>query len=140
MKLIFKLIIILILAAPAAGNSQDRSKKHAEIEAIKAAFITKKLDLTADEARQFWPVYNAYQKEIGALYRQKRQNMKNAEGNPSQRLSEDLDFDGQILQVKKNYQKEFAKVLPADKVLTLFRAEREFREQLIKELRERRHN
>ncbi|HEY1024660.1 MAG TPA: hypothetical protein VGE26_05800 [Sphingobacteriaceae bacterium] len=140
MKLIFKLVMILVLAFPAFAQSQERSKKHGEIEAIKAAFITKKLDLTADEAKEFWPVYNAYQKELSALFRQKRQNIRNADGNPSQRLSVDLDFDGQILNVKKNYRKEFEKILPPQKVLTLYQAEREFREQLIKELRERRHN
>ncbi|HEY0900159.1 MAG TPA: hypothetical protein VGD90_12560 [Sphingobacteriaceae bacterium] len=141
MKLFINILFMLLLAAPAF--SQNRGKghgKHEEIEAIKAAYITKKLDLSSEEAKSFWPVYNDYQRELGAIMRERRQNFKSGGGNPSNRLNADFDYEGRVLALKKSYQKEFSKVLPPQKVLTLYRAEREFREQLIKELKERRGN
>ncbi|HEY1005804.1 MAG TPA: hypothetical protein VGD92_01445 [Sphingobacteriaceae bacterium] len=140
MKLLFNILFLLLMAAPGMLHAQERSgkSKHEEIEAIKAAFITKKLDLTSEEAKAFWPVYNDYQRELSAIIRERRQNFKSSGGNPSGRLNADFDFEGRVLALKKSYQKEFAKVLPPQKVLTLYRAEREFREQLIRELKERR--
>lgn len=136
MKVLICFILNIFLLLPTFA--QDHSDKHKRIEALKASFITQKLDLTPAESQKFWPVYNQYQKEISALYRQKRQNNLNNKNNPNAALNNELDFDAKILNVKKSYQKEFAKVLPAEKVLALSQAEREFREQLIKELRERR--
>ena len=121
--------------APGKGSS-----RHSEIESVKIAFITKKLDLSADEAKAFWPVYNNYQKELMSIIRQRRENYKRRDGSPQNKLNDDFDFEGKILALKKDYQKEFAKVLPPQKVLTLYQAEREFREQLIKELKARRGN
>ena len=34
------------------------------IEAVKIAFMTKYINLSADEAQKFWPTYNAYNNEI----------------------------------------------------------------------------
>lgn len=141
MKLFVNILFMLLLAAPGFAQSRGEGQsKHEEIEAIKAAFITKKLDLTAEEAKAFWPVYNDYQRELSAIIRERRQNFKSSGGNPSNKLNADFNFESQVLALKKNYQKEFSKVLPPQKVLTLYRAEREFREQLIRELKERRGN
>lgn len=37
------------------------------IEAIKVAYITKQLNLSAEEAQKFWPVHNAYMAELKKL-------------------------------------------------------------------------
>ena len=42
------------------ANQENREK----IKAQKVAFITSKLELNADEAQLFWPVYNEYQKKL----------------------------------------------------------------------------
>ncbi|WP_423147302.1 hypothetical protein [Rubrolithibacter danxiaensis] len=136
MRLFFCILFSVIFIGSA--HSQDKQDRIKRIEALKAAYITKKLDLTPDEAKGFWPVYNNYQHEISNLYRQKRQNQFNHRENPKEALSNDMDYDNKILDVKKKYQKEFSRILPAQKVLDLYNAEREFREELIKELRDRR--
>jgi hypothetical protein len=136
MKVLICFILNIFLMLPALAQ-QDHDK-HNKIEALKASFITQKLDLTPGESQKFWPVYNQYQREISALYRQRRENRMANKGNPNAALNNDLNIEAKILDVKKSYQKEFAKVLPPQKVLALTEAEREFREQLIKELKERR--
>lgn len=109
-----------------------------QIEAIKIAFITEKLDLTTDEAQHFWPVYNNYQRDLQEIFKLRHQSKLNKVNDPENELNAELDFEERILDLKKKYKREFTKVLPVQKVLLLYKAEREFREQLIKQLRERR--
>ena len=54
-----KKIIIPILALFISLNTFSQSKKD-KIKALKVSFLTERLELTQDEAQQFWPVYNAY--------------------------------------------------------------------------------
>ena len=61
--------IILFLNMSTELIAQERREHYQRIEAIKVAFITKKLDLTTEEAQKFWPVYNNYQKELMVLMR-----------------------------------------------------------------------
>ena len=50
---------VLSFAQPRGGGMRaDR------IEAVKIAFMTKYINLSADEAQKFWPTYNAYNNEI----------------------------------------------------------------------------
>ena len=134
----FIICIIFIFFFTIPTFAQEKQDRHQQIEALKASYITKRLDLTPEEAQKFWPVYNEYQGYITNIYRKKRENQQVNKDNAQEALKNDLDYDTQILNVKKKYQKEFSKVLPSEKVLALIQAEREFREELIKELKERR--
>ena len=130
----------LFFAGSAFGQDKTAQKKHAnhaEIQAIKAAYITKKVDLTNEEAKAFWPVYNAYQKEFVELIHQRRANIKSRGGNSIAKLDDDFNFEERILDLKKRYKSQFVKILPPQKVLTLYRAERDWKEYLIQELKAR---
>ena len=48
-----------------------------------------------------------------------------------------LDMESKILELKKRSTREFSKVLPPEKIVKLFQAERDFKNELIRELRER---
>ena len=140
MKFIFSILFSIVFLTAASAQSNSHEEKMKKIEALKAAFITKKLDLTPEESQRFWPVYNEYQKTLSELYRKKRQNYTREGGIPKKNLTDDLDIDTKILNTRKKYRDEFSKVLPSSKVTALSQAEREFREELIKELGERRRH
>jgi hypothetical protein len=141
MRLVVSFIILLFLTAPAFSQKGNPVRNnHEEIQAIKVAYISKKVNLSSDEAKDFWPVYNAYQKEIGGLMHQRWQNFKNQKGNASAKLDDEFDYEGRILELKKKYKTEFTKILPPEKVFALYRAEREWKEHLIQELKERKKN
>ena len=133
MRVIIGVLLNFILMLPALAQ-ENHKEKWERIEALKVSYITQKLDLTTEEAQRFWPVYNEYQKQVSALWRKKKQVQRENKDNPQEALNKDLDYDAQILNIKKKYRKELTKVLPPDKVLALTQAEREFRERLIKEL------
>lgn len=145
MRLVVSCFLFLFFAVPAFSqtdhpNGQGGHDKHEEIQAIKAAYISKKVSLTAEQAQAFWPVYNDYQKEVGQLIRKRRENFKNKSGDANEKLDDDLDFEARILDLRKKYKTEFSKILPPDKIYILYRAEREWKEYLIQQLNDRRKN
>lgn len=94
------------------------------LEAVKIAFMTKYINLSADEAQKFWPTYNAYDNEIKKM---RQANMQ-----------DELAFGEAVLNIKKRYKPEFKKILNDDiRVNNTFKAEGEFRIELQKELRKR---
>jgi hypothetical protein len=135
-------IYIILLSFISITNSfaqqPNQGRRVKEIEAIKIGYLTRRLALTPDESQQFWPVYNAYQRELLSINKQKKENRILQNDNPEKLVDDDFKFDTQILELKKRYRKEFAKILSSEKVKTLYIAEREFREELIKQLKKRR--
>ena len=132
--------IILFLNMSTELIAQERREHYQRIEAIKVAFITKKLDLTTEEAQKFWPVYNNYQKELMVLMRKRREDRQKTDIAPGDKINADLAYESRMLDLKKKYKKLYLKVIPAEKVLLLYQAEREFREHLIKQLKHRKRD
>ena len=62
----------LMAQPPAAGG---------DLEAIRVGYITKKLSLTTDEAKVFWPVYDAYRDEMKLVRDDQRDNVQSAKEN-----------------------------------------------------------
>lgn len=124
------------------GNRQRKEK----IDAMKIGFLTDYLDLTSEEAKEFWPVYNKYQSEIDQLRKGRRDNLLNDQTNLDSMTDAELEklVDSEIifhqneLDIQKKYHPQFKKVLPMKKVAKLYRAEEEFKKKLLEMIRERR--
>ena len=120
---------------------QKRGEKSEKIEAYRVAFFTQKLDLTADESKAFWPVYNDYQKELRELRKAERQLSR---GNYSEMSDQELEeaiekrfeLRQKQLDLEKQYYKKFKAVLPMKKLAKLPRTERAFRSELLKKVKE----
>ena len=143
----FLLIIncMVALAQPASRPvSPQKTEKREEIESYRIAFLTQKLSLTPEEAQRFWPVFNQFTAEMKALKanRVSNRDMKNDIQNQSDKDVEKM-VDGEIatrqqeLDVVKKYHTQFKQVLPIKKVAILYRAENEFKKELLDKIRER---
>lgn len=122
------------------NSTVDNSAGMHRIEGIKSDYLSDNLHLTNDEATRFWPVYNNYQKEMNVVLHQKRQNMFNSQGNANDVVSDNFKYDSKILNIKKHYNDEFSKILPPEKVMSFWKSERQFSEEMIKRLKNRRDN
>jgi len=111
------------------GDQKDGDQKGGKLEALKIGYLTKKLDLTTEEAQRFWPVYNKYTEEIRGIRKEQRQ--KN--------LSE-LEAEDKMLNVRKRYNGEFSRALTPEKANNFFRSEKEFGNFIRNELQQRRLN
>lgn len=116
------LLLILTILTGTFFNAGAQGKMEEKIQALKIAFITEKLQLTSSEAQQFWPVYNSYEKEIETLRR-------------SSQNGDVLENEEKLLAIRKKYRPSFEKILGPAKMNNLFLAEKEFRNILIKRLK-----
>lgn len=107
------------------------------LQNIKEAFIKKRLSLTSEEEQQFWPLYRQYQGEMVNVRRLKRLNNSDAQANGPEQVKKDLEYESKLVNLKKHYNDEFLKVLPAEKVSLLYKSEREFNDEMINVLHER---
>lgn len=123
MKKISILIIFSFLFS-LCGFAQPH-KEGERLEALKIAYLTKKLNLSSDEAQKFWPAYNQYMAEL----RKTRQ-----EG----RGGDEIEREEKLLAIRKKYQAEFSKTLSPNRANQFFKAEKEFYQVVQKELMERR--
>jgi Spy/CpxP family protein refolding chaperone len=60
------------------GKAELQGEKKENIEAMKIAFITNKLELSPEEAQKFWPVYNQYNEKLKDLRKKRRQDEREA--------------------------------------------------------------
>lgn len=124
--------------SPASGEDKVKS--------LEILYISRELDLTPEEAQKFWPVYKKYSEEVNQLIAERRKKTKELKTKPrtdqlaSEALDRELGFEKRMLEIKTRYKEEFLKVLPASKVSMLYRAEREFRSMMIRQLKERREH
>ncbi|WP_052017070.1 hypothetical protein [Arcticibacter svalbardensis] len=140
MKHYLVLILSILLLSTSTYAQPGSPERHQQMEALNAEFLTKNLNLNKQEAQSFWPVYNNYRREMNNLFRARHQVRKQAkeQGNPG--LVDGLKYETQILETKKRYLKQFYEVLPKAKADLVYSTEREFREHLINQLKERREN
>jgi hypothetical protein len=120
-------IIALSLSCFVPATAQDDPKgEGGRVEALKIAYLTRKLNLSTEEAQRFWPIYNKYSDEIRKVQLDMRKN------------PDEIEREEKILNIRKRFNSEFTKALTAEKVNTFFRAEKEFHGMVQKEMMERR--
>jgi hypothetical protein len=136
----------ILLALPFTGMNAQRQAGNGrlkeKLKASHAAYITQELELTETEAQKFWPVYNAYRSEIEGLRfdadRKSVETMTDKEAEDL--LNEQLETKAKEVEVQKKYVLKLKTVIPARKILLLWKAEKEYREKVISNLKNRRRN
>jgi hypothetical protein len=107
------------------------------MELVKESFISQKLNLTADEAKVFWPLYRRYVQDQTAVRILKRQNNSTNSPDGTEQIDKELDYEAQLVEIRKHYKDEFLKILPPEKVSQLYKSERQFNDEAVKILSER---
>ena len=129
------------ISALAEERFQDNWKD--KIMSEKIAFLTMEMGITPEEAQIFWPVYNQVDKERDEAIRSVFRSYKAVEdavaaGKGEKELNKLLDEYLAALkaqgEVEQKAYKEYAKVLPVEKLAKLYVAEEKFRRQHIRKL------
>jgi len=146
MKKIFLLIILAVFSLTylfAQGRREMDPEMLEKIKAEKISFFTSKMDLTPLEAQTFWPVYNEFenkrfeiQREIHEFEHMSDEKFARLSDTEIEKMTNNYinSFEKEA-QLLKDYNKQFLKILPKKKVLTMYRTENEFRGHLIREFR-----
>lgn len=151
-----KHLVLMLALSGSAATAQTRlqpgprpAPAKERIESAKIGFITRELNLTPEEAKAFWPIYNAMEADLKKANRDPlREGLKTVRGEggidnlsdaQARELLAELDKVGAEREaVRRKYQKEFLKILPPQKVLKLHVAERKFRQEVMERLKDAR--
>jgi hypothetical protein len=120
----YLLITLFFLSGLTLLKAQDDPEENSKIEALKIAYISKKLELSPEEAQKFWPVYNQYFKEL-------RQVIKDRKGPDGDIIEEEQ----KVIDIRKKYKEQFIRVIGQPRMNKLFHAERDFRKILINRIK-----
>lgn len=140
------LISVWVFAQPHKGDGPIPKERRDKIESMKVAFLTKRLSITSDEAKVFWPVYNQMSDELYQLREKRRTEMRQLRDDADNLSDKDYEriFDSDLafrqaeLDILKKYQPQLKKVLPLKKLAKLPRAEEDFKHELLERIKENR--
>jgi len=129
----------------AEARAERQNNKKEKIEAQKVAFITQKLNLTPEEAQQFWPLYNQFQSKIEELRKSRRRELMEAKGNIDiltdkeieKLVDDEIVFKQKEIDLAKEYLPKFKAILPIKKIAKLYEAEEQFKRHLLNELKDK---
>lgn len=141
-----RLITVFFLLLPGylvfgQGNFQDRREViEQRVEAQLVAFITQRLDLTPEESTRFWPIYNEYREKERSLRRSARVEMQSGDLTDDEAnalIQRQLDLEGQLLALKKEYIGKLRSAIPPRKIAKLQPAEQAFKLEILQRIRSR---
>jgi len=109
----------------------------------RVAFLTKRLNLTPDEAQRFWPVYNELQRKKNEIQKERTSILRKVAQNELNMSEKEFTEAGDRLvslelqdaNLTAEYHKKFREILSPVKVVRLYQAENQYRMILLNELR-----
>lgn len=124
--------------------AQRPSERINEIESYKIAYLTQKLDLSPDEAKVFWPIYNDWQREQTNLRKERAQMISFRKITEIEELSDtevqalilnDFSYRQRELNLDKKYYYRLSSNLPIKIVGKFYRAQEAFKRELLAKYR-----
>lgn len=149
MKILSAAMMATAMLVGQAAAAQDQPAINAEIvmekvRADKKLLVAANMELTEQEAVAFWPVYDAYQKELEALNRRIKKTIESyatsynqgavSDESATKLLDEVFAIEQSELELKRSYVPKFGKALPAAKVARYYQIESKIRAAVRNEL------
>lgn len=147
------LVTVLVFSFLAANAQEDAAdvahqqmdpKTRERVEAARISLISNRLGLTPEQAERFWPVY----REFATKRAEMRQEFRRAQtdldpNNPDPAKQQELiDLGLRIkqreLDLEKDYSGRILRVISAQQMINLRKAEQDFRQMILNQLQQRR--
>ncbi|MDC0644499.1 hypothetical protein OAP32_02890 [Crocinitomicaceae bacterium] len=121
-------------------KKESKDEKKQRIEAARVSFITKKLELTPEESKEFWPVVNEMETKIKTSrkalkdrFKKMKQEDEKIDEKTYKKLIEDMhEQQISILEIKNEYVQKIASVIGYEKTFRFeHQIQREFKKQLM---------
>jgi Spy/CpxP family protein refolding chaperone len=145
------LAIVLLAGVPLAGiplaavqvslaqeaPADNMEILRAKIKADKKLLIATNMDLTASEAKGFWPIYDAYQQDLHKINRQIEDLLESyaadlqgkslTDAKAKRLITESVTIEQEEAKLRSTYAPKLSKVLPAKKVARYLQIESKIR-------------
>lgn len=126
-------------------HERDAERHREAIEARRVSYITRKLSLSVEEARLFWPIYNEYSQKVEELseaFKAKRDQLPETDQMTEEQaaifIEAELKRFEDAAALRREYTQKMLEVVSVQQVALLFDAERSFNRMLFREA-QRRH-
>jgi hypothetical protein len=139
------LIIAVLFMLPTFAIAQRGGERNAEIESYRIAYLTQKLDLSTEEAKIFWPIYNDWQREQDLLRKERQQKMisfrkiseieEMSDTEVQTLILNDFSIKQRELNLEKRYFLKLKSSLPIKIVGKYYRAQEAFKRELLSKYR-----
>ena len=142
---IFALLALFSQATLAQGR-HGRELHRERFRSMRIAFFTEKLELTTEEAEKFWPLYNEFEKNREELIRNSRMRSREfsmqaeelSEQEAVEIINQHIETRKKELQLDIEFHNELKKILPPKKIMHLYITEVQFREYMLRRIRDER--
>lgn len=147
-QLVTALFILFFISGTAFSQQPTKKspkEREEKIEQLKIAFITKELNLTSEEAQQFWPVYNEMNDKIKLEKKSQRKTSQELKKNHDSfsdadfksKIASILDSETREVELKSKYIGEIAAIISYKKASKLLSLEQRFKRELLSQLNKR---
>lgn len=145
MKKVTTMLFLLVTLTAMAQPQGEPGKRKEKVEQLRIAYITEKLPLTSAEAEKFWPVYNEFTDKLRETKKGNMQLRKDlhenleklSEGEIKEKIEMITVGQQKELDLQTEYGPKIASVVGYKKAVKLVSLEKEFRQELRKELQKR---
>jgi hypothetical protein len=137
LKTVVSLVVLLCVMPALAQNADNMQILRDKIKADKKLVVATEMQLTDSEAKRFWPVYEAYQKDLEGINKRTAAmirsyanawNAKSMDNAKAQNLTKDfLAVQADEVALMKSYVPKLNAVLPATKVARYLQIENKIR-------------
>ena len=140
-------VLLLLISFSFYAQKEDGDSKREKIKAYKISFLTSELDLTPSESEKFWPMYTNYDdKQFDLRHKKMRTYIKRLNDENAKNLTEKEaavlldqieDTDDELYALRKKYNSDLKKILPAKKIILLKKSEDDFNRKLLQQYRDK---
>ncbi len=149
MNTILRMALLSLSLIPTLAFAQEEEKNitpavRQKIETARIALLSDRLALTSEQAEKFWPVYRefvnkrqAYKKE----FNQAKKLVDPAKGDTKQEqelINFGLELKEKELNLEKEYSAKILQIITPQQLLSLRKAEQDFRQLILDQLQQRR--
>jgi hypothetical protein len=149
MKILCAAMVAAAMLLGQAAFAQDKSADNMEIvlekiRADKKLLVASNMEMSEQEAAGFWPVYDAYQKDLEKINDRIKKTIESYANSYNQgavsdemakKLIEEVhSIEASEVELKRSYVSKFAKVLPMAKVARYYQIESKMRAAIKYEL------
>ena len=145
MRNILNAVLLLLLPFIASAQSHNNGR-NPEIEAYKVTYLKEKLELSPEEAKIFWPIYNSWTSEQAALRAERREKMISfrkiteiedlSDTEVQNLINNELNFKQRDLNIERKYYTKLKNSLPIKTVGKYYRAQETFKRDLLSRYRQ----
>jgi len=144
MKTYISTLFILLFTITVFAQHKDNDRER--IKALKVSFITEKLNLTAKEAQNFWPIYNAYDENSRKYKYEDMRNIRKeikeniatlSDAKAEELLNKFVTAENNLHKERVNLITNLKKIMSPKKIILLKATEDDFNRKLFDQYKKR---